>query len=123
MAPHMRSTCPARTQRRCAGSSATMLSTPAERRLAVAPAGHGPTVTARRPCASGPSSRASRSANGAASPHLLSPNTRRPTPEPELYYQDQPRELGRVRVAGCESVICSGHYASVGLVVGGVAAG
>ena len=37
----------------------------------------------------------SRSANGAASLHLLSPNTRRPTPELELHHQISPGNASR----------------------------
>ena len=52
---------------------AAISSMPAERQVAAALAGHSVTVTVRRPCASGRGGRASRSANGAAFPHLLSP--------------------------------------------------
>ncbi len=72
----------------------------AKRRVAVAPDGHSVTVTARRQCASGRSSRASRPASGAASRHLLSPNTRRPTTELELDHQISPTTLRERRQAG-----------------------
>jgi hypothetical protein len=85
MAPHTRSTCRRRMQRRYDGTLAGISSTHAGPPVAVAPADHAMTVTIHRPCVSGRSSRAFRSASEDASRHRWCPNTTRPTPELELH--------------------------------------